>query len=95
IEKKEQRKKQKEIKFLELKKKRLILKVSDKSIFEKSILNDSKFIFKLRNEINQNFHFETQNNEEFKSVIFSIEVLFLENSIILTIISDFSSEYLI
>ncbi|KKZ60382.1 hypothetical protein EMCG_04864, partial [[Emmonsia] crescens] len=85
----------KEIKFLELKKKRLILKVSDKSIFEKSILNDSKFIFKLRNEINQNFHFETQNNEEFKSVIFSIEVLFLENSIILTIISDFSSEYLI
>ncbi|KKZ66885.1 hypothetical protein EMCG_01115, partial [[Emmonsia] crescens] len=85
----------KEIKFLELKKKRLILKVSDKSIFEKSIFNDSKFIFKLRNEINQNFHFETQNNKEFKSVIFLIKALFLENSIVLTTMSDFSSEYLI
>ncbi|OAT04660.1 hypothetical protein BDBG_16310 [Blastomyces gilchristii SLH14081] len=74
---------------------RLILKVSNQDILQRNKLN-SNLIFRIRNEINQQFFSQLMTDIEVqKSVIASIESFFFENFIILTTMPEFSAEFLI
>ncbi|KMW69722.1 hypothetical protein BDDG_13875, partial [Blastomyces dermatitidis ATCC 18188] len=74
---------------------RLILKVSNQDILQRNKLN-SNLIFRIRNEINQQFFSQLMTDIEVqKPVIASIEPFFFENSIILTTMPEFSAEFLI
>ncbi|OAT07994.1 hypothetical protein BDBG_16933 [Blastomyces gilchristii SLH14081] len=74
---------------------RLILKVSNQDILQRNKLN-SNLIFRIRNEINQQFFSQLMTDIEVqKSVIASIEPFFFENSIIMITMPEFSAEFLI
>ncbi|KMW69441.1 hypothetical protein BDDG_13588, partial [Blastomyces dermatitidis ATCC 18188] len=69
---------------------RLILKVSNQDILQRNKLN-SNLIFRIRNEINQQFFSQLMTDIEVqKSVIASIESSFFRNFIILSTMSEFN-----
>ncbi|OAT03201.1 uncharacterized protein BDCG_17977 [Blastomyces dermatitidis ER-3] len=95
IHRKVEKKMQKEKNFQISRNRRLILKVSNQDILQRNKLN-SNLIFRIRNEINQQFFSQLMTDIEVqKPVIASIEPSFFENSIILTTMPEFSAEFLI
>ncbi|OAS99420.1 uncharacterized protein BDCG_16124 [Blastomyces dermatitidis ER-3] len=95
IHRKVEKKMQKEKNFQIFRNRRLILKVSNQDILQRNKLN-SNLIFRIRNEINQQFFSQLMTDIEVqKPVIASIKSLFFENFIILTTMSEFSAEFLI
>ncbi|OAT02813.1 uncharacterized protein BDCG_17786 [Blastomyces dermatitidis ER-3] len=95
IHRKVEKKMQKEKNFQIFRNRRLILKVSNQDILQRNKLN-SNLIFRIRNEINQQFFSQLMTDIEVqKPVIASIESSFFENSIILTTMPEFSAEFLI
>ncbi|OAT01923.1 uncharacterized protein BDCG_17292 [Blastomyces dermatitidis ER-3] len=95
IHRKVKKKMQKEKNFQISRNRRLILKVSNQDILQRNKLN-SNLIFRIRNEINQQFFSQLMTDIEVqKPVIASIELSFFENSIILTTMPEFSAEFLI
>ncbi|OAT00097.1 uncharacterized protein BDCG_16468 [Blastomyces dermatitidis ER-3] len=95
IHRKVEKKMQKEKNFQIFRNRRLILKVSNQDILQRNKLN-SNLIFRIRNEINQQFFSQLMTDIEVqKPVIASIEPSFFENSIILTTMPEFSAEFLI
>ncbi|OAT00010.1 uncharacterized protein BDCG_17979 [Blastomyces dermatitidis ER-3] len=90
-----EKKMQKEKNFQISRNRRLILKVSNQDILQRNKLN-SNLIFRIRNEINQQFFSQLMTDIEVqKPVIASIEPSFFGNSIILTTMPEFSAEFLI
>ncbi|OAT02606.1 uncharacterized protein BDCG_17672 [Blastomyces dermatitidis ER-3] len=95
IHRKVEKKMQKEKNFQISRNRRLILKVSNQDILQRNKLN-SNLIFRIRNEINQQFFSQLMTDIEVqKPVIASIESSFFGNSIILTTMPEFSAEFLI
>ncbi|KMW69702.1 hypothetical protein BDDG_13852 [Blastomyces dermatitidis ATCC 18188] len=95
IHRKVKKKMQKEKNFQIFRNRRLILKVSNQDILQRNKLN-SNLIFRIRNEINQQFFSQLMTDIEVqKPVIASIESSFFENFIILTTMPEFSAEFLI
>ncbi|KMW69644.1 hypothetical protein BDDG_13792, partial [Blastomyces dermatitidis ATCC 18188] len=95
IHRKVKKKMQKEKNFQIFRNRRLILKVSNQDILQRNKLN-SNLIFRIRNEINQQFFSQLMTDIEVqKPVIASIESSFFESFIILTTMPEFSAEYLI
>ncbi|OAT02411.1 uncharacterized protein BDCG_17533 [Blastomyces dermatitidis ER-3] len=95
IHRKVEKKMQKEKNFQISRNRRLILKVSNQDILQRNKLN-SNLIFRIRNEINQQFFSQLMTDIEVqKPVIASIEPSFFGNSIILTTMPEFSAEFLI
>ncbi|OAT01790.1 uncharacterized protein BDCG_17232 [Blastomyces dermatitidis ER-3] len=95
IHRKVEKKMQKEKNFQISRNRRLILKVSNQDILQRNKLN-SNLIFRIRNEINQQFFSQLMTDIEVqKPVIASIESSFFENFIILTTMPEFSAEFLI
>ncbi|OAT02383.1 uncharacterized protein BDCG_17512 [Blastomyces dermatitidis ER-3] len=95
IHRKVEKKMQKEKNFQIFRNRRLILKVSNQDILQRNKLN-SNLIFRIRNEINQQFFSQLMTDIEVqKPVIASIEPSFFGNSIILTTMPEFSAEFLI
>ncbi|KMW69523.1 hypothetical protein BDDG_13664, partial [Blastomyces dermatitidis ATCC 18188] len=95
IHRKVKKKMQKEKNFQIFRNRRLILKVSNQDILQRNKLN-SNLIFRIRNEINQQFFSQLMTDIEVqKSVIASIELSFFENFIILITMSEFSAKFLI
>ncbi|EEQ84604.2 uncharacterized protein BDCG_07873 [Blastomyces dermatitidis ER-3] len=95
IHRKVKKKMQKEKNFQISRNRRLILKVSNQDILQRNKLN-SNLIFRIRNEINQQFFSQLMTDIEVqKPVIASIESSFFENFIILTTMPEFSAEFLI
>ncbi|OAT02789.1 uncharacterized protein BDCG_17772 [Blastomyces dermatitidis ER-3] len=95
VHRKEKKEMQKEKNFQISRNRRLILKVSNQESLQKNKLN-SNLIFRIRNEINQQFFSQLMTDIEVqKPVIASIEPSFFENSIILTTMPEFSAEFLI
>ncbi|KMW69606.1 hypothetical protein BDDG_13750, partial [Blastomyces dermatitidis ATCC 18188] len=90
IHRKVKKKMQKEKNFQIFRNRRLILKVSNQDTLQRNKLN-SNLIFRIRNEINQQFFSQLMTDIEVqKPVIASIEPSFFENSIILTTMPEFN-----